>query len=738
MPSHKKEIVDDKKEFSLPEAVTRAIWVVVFAATAIIFILALIEYAGTFGRYLNRALFLLFGFAAWGTPIVLLDVALFEARVKKLSYRVVKLIAIAIFILVVCGLFNVRIPQDQLIGILKRGGGGGYMGLIFSYPLLKLTGFIASFVILIAMGIVSLLLIFETRLFNVGRFFVWITKIVPTQLLFLKVQDLITERFKREPHFVQNIETINERNESVGQQQELLAPEKKMALTKEESGDKTTGERIEKKRAEMTTILQSRYRRHIDIPLDLLEKRGDVPSSGDINANKEKIKQAFENFGISVEMGQTSTGPTVTQYTLKPQEGVKLAQITALANDLSLALAAHPIRIEAPIPGKSLVGIEVPNSVIATVGLRGVLHSKKFRKERTSSLTLGLGKDVSGDSYTADLERMPHLLIAGATGSGKSVAINAVIVSLLYQNSPDELKFIMIDPKRVELASYNGIPHLLTPVIIEAKKTIYALKWAVEEMDRRYIVLSEAGARAIEMFNRNSDSLMPYIVIIIDELADLMSVAAKEVEALIVRLAQMSRAVGIHLVLATQRPSVNVITGLIKANITARIAFATASQTDSRTILDCAGAEKLLGRGDMLFITAELSKPKRLQGVYVSDEEIKRVGLFLREIAEPDYLSEITEKRGTGGGSGAYGSSFGSGFSSNDGDGLLEEARELILKAGKASASYLQRHLRIGYARAARILDLLEAEGVIGPSDGAKPREVLDGNMENSADEEEI
>jgi len=417
-------------------------------------------------------------------------------------------------------------------------------------------------------------------------------------------------------------------------------------------------------------------------------------------------------------MGKTSTGPTVTQYTLKPQEGVKLSQIISLSNDLALALAAHPVRIEAPIPGKSLVGIEVPNSVIATVGLREVLQSRKFRQERKSNLTLALGKDVSGAVYIANLETMPHLLIAGATGSGKSVCINSIIISLLYQNSPDELKFILVDPKRVELSIYNGTPHLLTPVITNAKKTINALKWAAQEMDRRYDILAQADRRNIEDYNKNVRDYLPYIIIIIDELADLMSLAAKEVEALIVRLAQMARAVGIHLILATQRPSVNVLTGLIKANITARIAFAVASQTDSRTILDSGGAEKMLGRGDMLFINAEMSKPKRLQGAFVSDKERKRIIKFLQEKSEPDYLQEITEKK--------------NGFSvpgisavDEDGDELLDQARELIIKAGKASASYLQRHLRIGYARAARILDLLEAEGVIGPVDGAKPRELL-------------
>lgn len=733
MGKKQKEEEENERQLSLPDSVTRAIWIVIFIATALIFFLSLIGYAGTLGRHLNQGMRLLFGVVSWLLPVCLLIIAIFWIRVKELSYRIIKVIAALIFLLVICSLINLRLPQNQLFEFLKQGKGGGYMGLVFSYPFLKATGFIVSYIVLISLGIIMLLLLFETKLFHIGRFCVWGTKHLSLVGFLKAVRRLrrrIQDSLRGEPTHVENIQgKAFENDKKLFFEETLSAEQKRVSNTTERdveaSSRKIAIDDVEKK---IHISLRRRYRRRIDIPVDLLERHDNVPSPGDINANKEKIKQAFENFGITVEMGQTATGPTVTQYTFKPQEGVKLSQVTALANDLSLALAVHPIRIEAPIPGKALVGIEVPNSVIATVGLREMLHSRKFRKERRSNLTLALGKDVSGDPYIADLEKMPHLLIAGATGSGKSVAINAVILSLLYQNSPDELKFILIDPKRVELVLYNGIPHLLTPVIIDAKKTIYALKWAVEEMERRYIVLADAGARNIEAFNRNTDQLIPYIIIVIDELADLMSVAAKEVEALIVRLAQMSRAVGIHLVLATQRPSVNVLTGLIKANITARIAFATASQTDSRTILDSAGAEKLLGRGDMLFITAELSKPKRLQGVFVSDAEIRGVARFLRDMAEPDYLDEIVEKRGAGG---TEGYSFDKGISSGDGDALLDESREIVLKAGKASASYLQRHLRIGYARAARILDLLEAEGVIGPAEGAKPREVLDGGGSN-------
>ncbi|MEK7139316.1 MAG: DNA translocase FtsK, partial [Patescibacteria group bacterium] len=462
----------------------------------------------------------------------------------------------------------------------------------------------------------------------------------------------------------------------------------------------------------------SRRFKKIDIPLDLLSDKQDKPLAGDIGVNQERIKTTLENFGIEVEMGEVSVGPTVAQYTLKPKEGVKLSQITTLHNDLALALAAHPIRIEAPIPGKSLVGIEVPNQNIATVTMREMLVSKEFAKRKTT-MSLPIGKDVAGKVWLADLSVMPHLLIAGATGSGKSICINTVITSLLYQNSPNTLRFIMVDPKRVELSVYNGIPHLLTPVVTDAKKIINALKWTIAEMDRRYELLARTGWRDIKSFNQSSKQKIPYLVFIVDEMADLMQTSGSEVEGYVIRLAQLARAVGIHLILATQRPSVDVITGLIKANITSRIAFAVASSTDSRTILDFSGAEKLLGRGDMLYISATLSSPKRLQGAYVSEDETRRLVEYIKgQSGEPDYDSSVTEKPAHGV-SGLIGG--------DDDDELLAAARDLVVSAGKASASYLQRRLKIGYARAARILDLLEAAGVIGPADGAKPRDILVG-----------
>lgn len=458
-------------------------------------------------------------------------------------------------------------------------------------------------------------------------------------------------------------------------------------------------------------------------PLDLLQGDRGTPSSGDIRANANIIKRTLENFGIDVEMGEVSIGPTVTQYTLKPAEGVKVAKITTLGNDLSLALAAHPIRIEAPIPGKSLVGIEVPNKSIALVGLRSLLEQNIYQ-DATNPLLFAIGRDVSGTPIFADLAKMPHLLISGATGSGKSVSAHTIITSLLYRNPPEMLRFIIIDPKRVELSIYNEIPHLLTPVITEPKKTIQALRWATKEMDRRYELLSQFHARDIVSFNAhmaksNEHDILPYLVIIVDELADLMTTFPREMETSIVRLAQMARAVGIHLIVATQRPSVEVITGLIKANITSRIAFQVASQIDSRTVLDMAGAEKLLGNGDMLFLAGDTSKPRRIQGAFVSEQEVGRVVEFLRDESQaPEYNEGIFETKME------ESESTGGDFDKGD-DPLYDEAKDLILQAGKASASYLQRRLRVGYARAARLLDLMESNGVIGPADGAKSREVL-------------
>ncbi|MCH8049775.1 DNA translocase FtsK [Patescibacteria group bacterium] len=452
----------------------------------------------------------------------------------------------------------------------------------------------------------------------------------------------------------------------------------------------------------------------MEIPVDLLDANSSEGKSGDIDRNQEIIRRTFENFNIDVEMIDVRIGPTVTQYSLRPAEGMKLSRIVALHNDLALALAAHPIRIEAPIPGRSLVGVEVPNQVMGRVSLRELLESKVF-KHRKTNFAVPLGKDVGGLVQMITVDGAPHMLVAGATGSGKSVCLNNVIVSLLYQNGPDDLKLILVDPKRVELGGYAGIPHLLVPPITKVDEAINAMKWAVREMERRLDHLSKSGVRDIDAYNQKHKERMPKIVIIIDELADLMTQNKRDVEAVVVRIAQMARAAGIHIIVATQRPSVDVITGLIKANIPTRIAFAVASQVDSKTILDVGGAEKLLGRGDMLLTTPQISKPKRLQGAFVSDKEIKRVVDFLKSESEPDYNYQVTEDTRTGG----------TVFDAEDADSLLEDAIQIVVESGKASTSFLQRRMKIGYSRAARIIDMMEEMGVVGMQDGARAREVL-------------
>ncbi|HXF43855.1 MAG TPA: DNA translocase FtsK, partial [Candidatus Paceibacterota bacterium] len=507
-------------------------------------------------------------------------------------------------------------------------------------------------------------------------------------------------------------ETIEtETNPSSAENEELKT------VIKMESGDKL---------ASKTFARPAKIKNYVPPPTNLLSSTLEKPTIGDLRANANIVKRTLDGFGIPVEMGEINVGPTVTRYTLKPAEGVKLSRLTALHQDLALALAAHPVRIEAPIPGKSLVGIEVPNKSAAVVRLGSLIIHPDFQK--ASPLTFVLGRNVSGEPIFADIAKMPHMLIAGATGSGKSILIHSLIISLLYKNSPDMLKLIMIDPKRVELSVYDGIPHLLSPVITDNKKSLGVLRWAVSEMDRRYELLLQAGARDIKSYNQGREKL-PYLLIVIDELADLMASFGREVEGSIIRLAQMSRATGIHLVVSTQRPSVEVITGLIKANITSRVALQVASQVDSRTILDNAGAEKLLGSGDLLFVSAELSKPRRIQGAFVTEDEVKKVVSFIRDNNKVEVEEEVPSFDSENGGNGLTGSpevtldldEYGNGSD----DDLYEEAVQLVRSAKKASASLLQRRLRVGYARAARLLDIMEERGVVGPGEGAKPREVF-------------
>ena len=664
----------------------RGVLIVLFSATAILLILSFFGIAGNFGDWIDQELWTFFGWDRFLVPILLLFISGASLFPNRAPFSIWNYFGMICFFLSFNGLLNLLIPQPTISDALI----GGMIGQFFAGWLPTIIGFWGSLVISVATLLISILLIFNTSLRRI-----------------IGIHDHRTGRFGAGLHGDQFMESESE---------------KPFETTEEEEGEEETPESFEVEkppraavmREATEQILTSKRLRKITIPLDLLDKRASKANSGDIERNLEVIERTFAQFGIPIELGETTVGPTVTQYTFRPSQGIKLSRIMALQNDLAYALAAHPIRIEAPIPGKSLVGIEVPNQTVATVSLRELMESKPFENRR-SPLSVPLGKDVMGTSWVIPIDKMPHILVAGATGSGKSVCLNTMIISLLYENGPDELRLILVDPKRVELNVYEGIPHLLVPPIMKVDDTVNALKWTVREMERRLDVLSKFGARDITSYNSRAEEKMPRIVIVIDELADLMSASGREVEGSIVRIAQMARATGIHLVIATQRPSVDVITGLIKANIPARVAFSVASQTDSRTILDGSGAEKLLGRGDMLFLSPELSKPKRLQGPFVSDEEIARVVEFLKKDGAPDYNSAVTETaRGT--------TIFNE---SNDDEPLFNEAVRVILESRKASTSLLQRRLKIGYGRAARIIDLLEEKGIVGPGDGAKPREVL-------------
>jgi S-DNA-T family DNA segregation ATPase FtsK/SpoIIIE len=703
-------------DLTLDKETAHGIFTVFIFAVAAILLLSMFDLAGSFGAAIDQAMAHVLGWDRIILPFFLIAIGIHEVSPGRLPLKATNYVGFILFFLSLNPLVhavNESNPENDLhlLGSLERMG--GKIGMLISDPFVAFLGRIGAVTVFSALCLVSVLLIFNTSLRRVVDVCAYVLHLLQRLLgaLISPFRWLVAKRAERLDERVRG--AAIERAAPVVQEE---------AETEDADVEETEEEEVPEERVRPQAVVPPKPKRKhpkIEVPIELLTKRDQKPTSGDIQHNQYVIQRTLEMFGIPVEMADFSVGPTVTQFTLKPSEGVKLAKITALHNDLALALAAHPIRIEAPIPGKSLVGIEVPNQSVATVGMREMLESREW-KERREQLAFALGRDVTGKPWLADIGRMPHMLVAGATGSGKSVCLNTIIMSLLYTNGPDDLKLVMVDPKRVELQVYNGIPHLVTPVITDVDKTVNALKWALREMDRRFDVLSKFGARDIGSYNARSEEKLPYIVFVIDELADLMVTAMQEVEGPIVRLSQMSRAVGIHLVLATQRPSVDVLTGLIKANVPARIAFAVASSTDSRTILDATGAEKLLGRGDMLFQTSDMSTPKRIQGAFVSDDEIGRVVEFLKSKYEPaEYDPSVVERQGSA-------TAFSNGMASDeDSDPLLPDAKEEILRAGKASASLLQRRLKVGYARAARLLDLLEMEGFIGPGDGAKPRELL-------------
>jgi S-DNA-T family DNA segregation ATPase FtsK/SpoIIIE len=698
----------------------KSLFVIFILLLGLLCLLGLFDLAGTFGKYLEQGQVLAFGWGKWLFPLLLFWWGFLMYKKDRTYFRGAGILGIFLAFITLQAFFQIFIPTAEWGTSVKTGQGGGYVGLFLASTFVKILGFWGGLAVMTTLMVVACLLVFNTSLF----------KLVGGESIFVRMTRPFTALFARLFHGKE--ENEEEKSEVEGSEEEKteLAFSKKTIVEEpgekeEEVEDETenvpmaiTASAPAKKKTEKEIWKTNKIK--IDLPVDLLDTNNSKATAGDIKGNGLIIQRTLENFGIPVTMAETCVGPTVTQYAFRPAEGVKLSKITTLSNDLALALSAHPIRIEAPIPGKPLVGVEVPNKTKAVVGLKEILESTEF-KTRKNNLTIALGRDVSGAAWCYDITRMPHLLVAGATNSGKSVCLNSIVLSLLYQNNPEDMRFIMVDPKRVELTVYDGIPHLLTPVITNVPKTINALRWCLNEMDRRFEVLQNFKKRNIQSYNAGAKEKMPYIIFIVDELADLMVTAGRDIEGSIIRLAQMARAVGIHLILATQRPSVDVITGLIKANMPARIAFSVASGVDSKTILDSLGAEKLLGKGDMLFQTPEISKPKRVQGAYVSDNEIKKIVDYVKEKGgDFEYVEGITEKQAVHGMA-----SVGMDGQTGDEDELLVEARELIIKSGKASASMLQRRLSVGYARAARLLDELEEAGIIGPSNGAKPREIL-------------
>jgi S-DNA-T family DNA segregation ATPase FtsK/SpoIIIE len=728
-----------RTEAGLHAATKKSIWAIIFAGAAIIFVLAQFGKAGPAGAALYKGLEALLG----AGYVVLPATLLFAAGVLMFSegprLLVTTSLGGALVLLSLLGLIEIWLP-----------GKGGLVGLLFG-SLRVPFGNLAAGILNGVFFIVGFLVAANVPL-DFSRF-----------VAAARERRAAREARKAETELAEAVIEPEEETggeAEYGDKDEEKRGDKNKDEEKRENKDKDENkdgdDEVDVVVAEPTYKAAGKARVakpvvHADYtppPLSLLQSSTEKPTTGDLRANANIIKRTLESFGISVEMGEINIGPKVTRYTLKPAEGVKLSRITALHQDLALALAAHPIRIEAPIPGKSLVGIEVPNKAAALVRLGSLMAYPDFQS--TGLLSFAVGRDVTGEPIFADIERMPHLLIAGATGSGKSVTIHSLLLSLLYKNSPATLKLILIDPKRVELSVYEHIPHLISPVITENKKAIGVFRWAIAEMERRYDVLLNAGSRDIKSYNTNisksrppkadpplaeninpSSEPLPYLVIVIDELADLMTSYGREVEGSIVRLAQMARATGLHLVLSTQRPSVEVITGLIKANITSRIALQVASQIDSRTILDSSGAEKLLGGGDLLFVSAELSKPKRIQGAYVSESEINAVADFIRDHNDAPVPEAIIPSNGEGPRSSAD-VNFDEFAEEGDDDALLEEASAVVFEAKRASASLLQRRLKVGYARAARLLDLMEARGLIGPGDGAKPRDVYFEKFEQS------
>lgn len=689
-----------KKKHFLPKIHLRAatvstIFFVFFFVVAILSVISFLQ-AGPLPTQYNLLLNEYFGYASVMVPFLLLLVSFSFSRIKMpLREPNIALGAIVIFV--------------SIISLLRQGTFGEF----FWAQILILFGPVATSLVFILAFIIGFVVLFDTDVNSILKFLFKIFLVIKRYTVG-RTQKLVKDKKSRSADTVY-IQDHSQTEKSSRPKDEIgvagIPPVLKSPLPA------ATGH--------STSLTSSANQIWQYPPISIFDDApGAKADRGDVRKNAQTIERTLESFGITARVADVNDSPSVTQYALEVALGTKLAKIVSLSNDLAMALAAPggQIRVEAPIPGKSLVGIEVPNRSLEVVPIRKILTSENLISSK-SKITVPLGLDVTGQPKIADIAKMPHVLIAGQTGSGKSVCINSWISTLLFRASPSELRMIMVDPKRVELTPYNGIPHLLTPVIVEPEKVVSALKWAVKEMESRYKTFTEVGAKNIEGYNTMAGfTSMPYVVIVIDELAEIMLFSPSEVEDNVCRIAQMARAVGIHLVLATQRPSVNVITGLIKANIPARIAFAVSSMTDSRVILDTPGAEKLLGRGDMLYIPPELAKPVRVQGCFVSDKEIGRLIDFLKTQKSTEYNDEITSQPV------AIPGSKTTNVVSVDGaehDTMFNDAVKFITDTGKASATNLQRHFKIGYARAARLLDELQKAGIVGPVNGAKPREIL-------------
>lgn len=720
-PTSKQGRKKNSNKVKLKEETRYSIWGIGFLVFGLLIILSIFKMAGVVGDFIYKALSSFLGFGYYILPIILVAVGISFMKNEKPQIAKTHATFGLVTLLTTLGIMDLASNgKGESLNITF----GGYLGSMVAWPFLKLFGMYAGILLLGALLIISLIVLFDEK---------------PNLMeIFRKIWNLLKWDF--------HISTLKkDESEETTEQEEV---EVKKEIEENKNAESIAYDESPAKEEDAVAKAVGKVKKfsanYVPPPLTLLEKDKGKPNIGDMKGNMNIIQRTLTDFGVSVEMDEVTIGPTVTRYALKPAQGVKLSRIVGLQNELALALSAKTIRIEAPIPGKSLVGIEIPNKIKSTVGLATLLADEKFQNS-PKPLTVALGRGLSGKAIFGNLAKMPHLLVAGTTGSGKSVTIHSLITSLLYRNGPEDLQFIMVDPKRVELTLYNKIPHLLTPVITEAKKTILSLKWAAREMDRRYDILQAESVQNIESYHSNvyekakksgeEAERLPYIIIVIDELADIMQAYPRELESAIVRLAQMSRAVGIHLILSTQRPSVNVITGLIKANIPTRVALQVSSQIDSRTILDQGGAEKLLGAGDMLYSCAENPHPERLQSAFISEDEVKKVVEYLRKA----YIDEIPNMIELSGNIDKGNNSlFTDSISGNDegDDDLYEDARMTVIEAGKASTSYLQRKLGVGYARAAKLIDMLEERHVIGAGNGAKPRDVLEKSVDHTKEME--